>query len=137
LVETAAYLVEGTTILAHPRKHLVHHAGFVKDQLEAGFPSAFLLVHVAIAVGRMTQDPHASLLGSMAFAAAAAFEELGPLVFSEDSLHVQEQLIFWSRCEWAIQKDHLHPLVGQLLQQEDLIRVVTRQPVGRLHVHAI
>jgi hypothetical protein len=53
LVETATDFIEGAAILTHPRKHLSYHARFVKDHLKAGFPAAFLLVHVAIPIGRM------------------------------------------------------------------------------------
>src|SRR5712691_5884527 len=69
LVETATDLIDRQAFLPDPGKHLLHHACFVKDDVKASFSASFLLVHVAVAIGSITEDPDSPLLCGMAFAA--------------------------------------------------------------------
>ncbi len=90
LVQEATYLIDRTTFLPHPGIHLLHHAGFVKDDLKASFSSTLLLAHVAVAIGSMAENTNPALLCRMSLAEPPAFEKLCSLVFSNDSLHLQE-----------------------------------------------
>ena len=87
LMETATDLIERAAFLPDPGKHLLHDASFIKDDVKAGFPASFLLVDVAIPVRSVAQDANTALLGRMAFAASAPFEEFCPFLFSN---HVQQ-----------------------------------------------
>lgn len=85
-MKTPTDLIDGATLLAHPSKHLLHSASFVKNNLKAGFTATLLLVHVAIPIGGMAQDTDTSLLRSMTLPSSAPFEEFGSFVFSNDPL---------------------------------------------------
>jgi hypothetical protein len=136
-VKAATHLVESAPLLSHPGKHLLDDPGLLEVDLKACLSTPFLFAHIPITVRSMTQDPHASFLGGMALASPAPFEELGPFVFGNDSLHLQEELIFRGLSEWSVEENHLHPMLGQLLQEQNLVGVVASEAVGTMHVDAI
>ena len=85
LVQAATHLIDGAAILPDPRKHLLHHTGFLKEEIKACFPAPFLFVDITVAEGCMAQDPNAPLLGCMAFAASAPFQKFGSFIFGNDA----------------------------------------------------
>jgi hypothetical protein len=88
LMETATHRIDRAAFVPDPDKHLLHHAGFVADDVKACVSAAFLLRHIPVAVGRMAQDPDAPRLRSVPLAASAPFEQFRPLVFRNHALHL-------------------------------------------------
>jgi hypothetical protein len=117
LLETATYLIDRAAVVPDPRKDLLHHAGFIAHDVEACLSAAFLLVHIPVAVGCMTQDPDVTFLRGVPFAASAPFEKFGPLVFRNDALHLQQQLVFRRVPQGAVEKDDLDSSLRQFIEQ--------------------
>jgi hypothetical protein len=136
-VKATTHVINRAASLSNPGKYLLHHAGFVKNKVKAGITTPFLLGHIAIAVGCMTEDPDASLLGSMTLTPSAAFEKLGPLIFGDHALHLQQQLIFWSLAQRSVEKNDLHASLVQFIQEEHLIGVVASETIGTMDIQAI
>jgi hypothetical protein len=138
-MQTTTDRVERAALLADPGKDLAHHLGVVKGDVTARFPAAFLLVHVALAVGRMAQDPAASLLGSIPVALPRRLRSrnAGALVFSTDTLDLEQHLLFRGLPERSIKADDRHPGAGQLLPPHDVGGVVAREAVRARDIEAI
>ena len=137
LMETATHRMDRAAVVAHPGKHLLHHVGFVPDDVKACIAAAFLFVDIPVAVGGMAQNPDAPFLRGMPLATAAPFKKFGPLVFRNDALHLSQQLICRRVPQGAIEKDDLHASLRQFLEQQDLVGVMARQAIGTMHVEAI
>ena len=88
LMETTTHRIDRAAVVPDPRKHLLYHAGFVPDDVKACIAAAFLLVHIPVAVGGMTQNPDAPFLRGMPLATSAPFKKFGSLVFRKDALHL-------------------------------------------------
>jgi len=88
LVQTATDLIDGAAVLSHPGVDLLYNTGFVKNDLIARFSTAFLLAHVAVAVGSVAEDTHVPFLCGMPFASATAFKKFRSLVFGNHALHL-------------------------------------------------
>jgi hypothetical protein len=86
LMKAATYLIDRAPILTYPGIHLLHDASFLKEDFKASFSTAFLLLHVAVAVRSIAENAYAPHFGGMPFASTTAFEKFGPLVFSNHSL---------------------------------------------------
>jgi hypothetical protein len=61
--------------------------------------------------------------------ASRPFENLCPFVFRHHTLHLQQQLIFWSRAQRPVHEHHFHAVPLQFLQQDHLVGVSTGQAV--------
>jgi hypothetical protein len=90
LVQPTADFVDRATILTHPDIHLLHNARFLKEDLKASFSTAFVLAHVAVAVGCMAENANPALLCRMSLPSPTAFEKLRALVFSNHPLDLQQ-----------------------------------------------
>jgi hypothetical protein len=66
--------------------HLLHNARFLKEDLKASFSTAFVLAHVAVAVGCMAENANPALLCGMSLASPTAFEKLRSLIFGNYAL---------------------------------------------------
>jgi hypothetical protein len=66
-------------------------------------------------------------------AAAEALAEDGALVFGDGALDLQQELVVRVVRDRVLQEHHLGAGAAELLQEQDLVGVLARQPVGGQH----
>ena len=93
------------------------------------------LAHVSVAVWRAAHDTNLARASAVTLAAARPLEDLRPFVLGNHPLELHEQLILGTRALRRIDEDRLDALMGELLHQQDLVRVLATQPVGRVDEH--
>ena len=69
----------------------------------------------------------------MTFAPARAFRNLRTLVFRNHSLELQQQLVLWGLSRRRFEKDYLYSATRQLLDQENLISILSAEAVWRMN----
>jgi hypothetical protein len=134
--QAATQFAEGTTVLRHPRKQALDDGCFVGRDLVAGRRRG-RLGDVTIAVRRGAEDADGAALGGVTLAAATAFLNLGAFVLGDDALHLHEQFILGTGADSAIEKDHVDVAALQLIQQQRLMRLPSRQAIGRQHIKTV
>jgi len=65
----------------------------------------------------------------MLFASPTPLHDLGSLIFGDDALYLQQQIIFRALAEWPIQKNDFDTPSLPLVEKQDLVGVVACQPV--------
>src|SRR5260370_35189547 len=73
----------------------------------------------------------------MSFAAARALQNLRSFIFRDHSLELHEQFVLRRRTARRAHKQGLDAGAGELLDQENLVRVSSAQPVGRIDEDAL
>ena len=68
--------------------------------------------------------------------AAVALHNLGPFGCRHHALDLQPQVIFRAPAQGAVDKPDLHTQAAQLFNQEDLIGLLARQPIGGMHIES-
>src|SRR5215207_1256860 len=134
--ETPTYLADADALAADPRKDPPHDPSLVLQDLVAGHP-AISLADIAITIGRARQHADRALARGVALAAPAALQDLGPLVLGHHALDLQQQIVLRREADWSIEEDDLNPSPVELVNQQHLIGVAPRQPVGGVDVQAI
>ena len=131
LVENAC---DGTKAEALPRIGIedeTDHLGLGLHYFVVGRRSIGLL-HVPIAVGGARKHIDRALLSAVPLATARTLGNLGPFVFRNHPLKLDQQLIFGGCAGGRSQKDQLHSTAGQLFDQQHLIGIFPTQTVGRV-----
>src|SRR5215208_8086831 len=116
---------------------LTDNPGCVLIDLIPGGPSARLTGDVTVAERRAGEDADGTALGPVALSAPTALEHLGPLVFGEHALELQQQAILRGVSDRAIEEDHLRAGAGELLQQQHLMRVAAGEAIRGMDVDDI
>src|SRR5215831_3871248 len=137
LRQPATDLANRQAVAADPGKDLADHAGFVRQDLIAGLPPSLVLGHIAVPIGRAAQHLHRPDAGRMPLPTPVAFDDLGALILGNHPLHWQEQIIFGTLAQGPVEEDDLHPGPPKLVDQQDLIGILTRQPIRGMHIHAV
>src|SRR5260370_23290341 len=70
-----------------------------------------------------------ALASAMSFAAARALQNLGSFIFRDHSLELHEQFVLRRRTARRAHKQGLDAGPGEFLDQENLVRVSSAQPV--------
>ena len=73
----------------------------------------------------------------MALAPSAALKDLGPLIFRQHALHLEEQVVLRRRADRPIEEDDLGAGALELFHQDDLIGIASGQAVGGMDIEAI
>src|SRR5215213_7450905 len=84
---------ERQALVPDPGEDLTHNPGCILIDLIPGGPSARLTRNIAIAERRAGEDADGARLGPVALSAPTALEHLGPLVFGEHALELEQQAI--------------------------------------------
>jgi len=131
LLQTAARLTQAKPLQADPSKCETHGPSLLRHHLEARDTAALFLGHVAVAErsrGERAQQPRARRVTA---SAPAALQDLGALVFSDHTLHLQQQVVLRGAANGPVQEQHLGSGTAELLHQQGLVRVAADQSVGR------
>jgi uncharacterized protein YgbK (DUF1537 family) len=73
----------------------------------------------------------------MPLTAPATLHELRSLIFSDDALHLEQQVVFRALAERLVQKDNVNTHPAPLVQEQNLVRVVARQSIGRMDIDSV
>ncbi len=68
----------------------------------------------------------------MALTAPGSLRDLRPLIFGNHPLKLQHQPLFGRFGGGGFQKNGVHSVTGKLLQQQNLIRVLATEAIGRI-----
>src|SRR3954452_6193361 len=128
---------ERRALVPNPGEDLAHNPGCVLLDLIPGGPSARLPRDVAIAERRAGEDADGTRLGPVALPAPTALEHLGPLVFGEHALELEQQAVLRRVSDRAIEEDDLRTGAGELLQQQHLMRVAAGEAIRGVDVDDI
>jgi hypothetical protein len=124
LMKPTAHLTRTQAIVTNPLEDQADDLGLLLDDLVAGDPATVAPADVAVAVGRTGQSADRALLGGMALAPSAALEDLGPLIFRQHALHLEEQVVLRRRADRSVEEDDLGAgaLTRRAAQQNSSIR---------------
>src|SRR3954452_16760881 len=136
-LQAPADLADADAVTADPAEDQADDRGLLLVDLVARAPAAVPLADVAVAVGRPRQDADRALARRVPLAASAALEDLGPLVLGHHALDLEQQVVLRREADRPVEEDDLDPGAAQLVDQEDLVGVAARQPVGRVDVDTI
>src|SRR4051812_20667991 len=136
-LQTPADLADADAVTADPAEDQANDPGLLLIDPVARAPATVPLADVAVAVRRPRQDADRALTRRVALAAPAAFEDLGPLVLGHHALDLEQQVVLRREADRPVEEDDLDPGAAELVDQEDLVGVAARQPVGRVDVDAI
>src|SRR3954452_2471621 len=128
---------ECQALVPDPGEDLTDNPGCVLIDLIPGGPSARLTRDVAIAERRAGEDAHGARLGPVALSAPTALKHLGPLVFGEHALELEQQAVLRSVSDRAIEEDHPRASTGKLLHQQHLMRIATGEAIRGVDVDDI
>jgi len=81
-------------LTTHPVEHPADDLGLILQHLIAGGTAALGPRDIAVAIGGAAEDIDHPLASLMAFAPAVPLQNLRPLVFSNHTLHLEQQFIF-------------------------------------------
>ncbi len=107
------------------------------DHDVAGLAAPLLFGDIAVPIRGMARRTDPTRPRGEEPAAPAPLADLGPLVFGDDPLDLQEQPPLGAPVEIAVEEDDLDPVVAQLVDQDHLIRVIACQAIGVLDVEAV
>ena len=94
LFQAPTHLADRQAVTSDPLEHLSNHAGLFEHDLVTRLAVSFAATDIPIAVRRSAEDVDRALTGRVQLAAAAAFEDLGPLVLGHHPLNLQQQIFF-------------------------------------------
>lgn len=121
----------------HPLEDFAHDASFFKHDPEVSFSAPLVLAHIPVAIWSAGQHIHRTTTGCVTFPAPRAFHDLGPLIFGNHPLHLQQQIFFRATAQRVIQEHEFHTMMFHFIDQQYLVGVLARQSIGRMHVDAI
>ena len=130
-VQALEDLSDGHLLVDEPAVEGAHHLGLALVHHEVA-GHGILTRHVAVAV-RGTAALVMAIARPLQLAATEALAEDGALVFSDGTLDLQQKLIVGVVRDRVLQERHLDARAAELLQQQDLVGVSARQPVGGQH----
>ena len=73
----------------------------------------------------------------MPAAASAPFEDLGPLVFGDHALNLEQKIVLRGATDRVVQKDNLRTRAAKLIDQEHLMGVTAGEPIRGMDINAI
>lgn len=98
-------------------------------RFESGLATTFANGDVAVSEWSVGHHIERSALCRMLLASSAPLHDLGSLIFSDDALHLQQQVIFWALAERPIQEHQLDTTTAPFVEEKDLVGIVAGQSV--------
>ncbi len=132
LIQLSSHGIEAELLLGVHRKHPAHHLSLRFHHLVITRRGVAFL-HVVVAVRGPGKHIHHSLLRLVPFSPATPFGDLGTLILRYHPLKLHYQLILGGGPGWGLEKNQIHTTTGELFCQQNLIGILTAQPVRRIH----
>jgi hypothetical protein len=85
----------------------LNNSCLLSHRFESGLASAFPNGDVVVSAWGVGHHVEGSALCRVLFASSASLHDLGALIFSDDTLHLQQQVICWTLAERAVQEHQL------------------------------
>jgi len=126
----ASERAEAVRLLRVPGEHLAHDGRLGLLDAHAGGIARTVRVD-PVAEGRPRPRQHQPRLQLALSTAAHALGDQRALVLRDRAPDLQQQLVVWVAAHGTVQEPHGTAVPLQLLQQQDLMDVVARQPVRR------
>ena len=101
-----------------------------RNGFKSGVAVAFANRNISISERCSRHYVERTALGCMLLTPPTPFHDFGSLIFSDDALHLKQQVIFRALAKRPVQEDHLGPAPSPFIEQQDLVGVISRQPVG-------
>src|SRR6266851_8777260 len=100
--EVVADFSQATAVSSYPRENLLHNARLFGHRLKSRLTSTLANGDVTIPEWSVRHHVERTTLGRMLFATPAPLHDLGSLIFGDDALHLQRQVILWTLAERPI-----------------------------------
>ncbi|WPB72631.1 hypothetical protein KYC5002_26620 [Archangium violaceum] len=93
--------------------------------------------HHPVTVRGIVEGQHLPAFHLVQASAARALQNLGPLVFGDDALHLHQQQVLGFLTDGPLHEVHLDTSLAQFLQDNLLVDVVASQSVGGVHQYQV
>src|SRR5437870_6036105 len=87
------------------------------------------LTDVTVSIGSAAQYAHLTGLRPVSLTATRTFQDLRSFIFSDHPLELHKKLIFRAVALWRLHEHRLDSVVGELLDQQNLVRILAAQAV--------
>lgn len=131
-----ADLVQRQPLRSVPGEDLLYHAGRLQHDVvtsrltEQGG-------HVAVAIRRTSQHADRATLRGVSAAPPAAFQDLGALVFGDDALDLEQELVRGGLLQRAVEEDDFDPVAVELFKEQHLVGVFACQTIRGVDIEAV
>jgi len=117
--------------------HLIHAPHYTGLGFVHAVSGGRLVGLADIAVTIRSTAHHADLarVRPVSLTTTRSLQDLRPLIFGDHALELHQQLIFRTVALWPLHKQRLDSVAGELLDQQNLVRVLPAQAVRRLREH--
>jgi len=132
LGQPTADLANGQAVVADPGTALAHHAGFVRDELRAGLPTALVLGPRALPLGGPAAHIARPALGRMALAPPMPLAALGPFILGHHPLPLPQQIVCRTLPQGPVEAQALDTRAADLIDQQDVIGICAGQASRRV-----
>jgi len=102
LLKSTADLGKAAAVSPDPREYLLDYPCLLGYWLKSRLTTAFTYRHIAISERRPGHHVKRPALSSMLFASPTPLHDLGSLIFGDDALHLEQQIIFGALAEWPV-----------------------------------
>jgi hypothetical protein len=130
-------LIERTVLATYPGEYLPDNLRLLFDDLVTRGSSARVLIHVPVAERRLRQDTDPTAARCVQTPTPRAFQNFGPLVFANDPLDLQQQLILRRRSHRPVKEHDFHATGLQFFDQYHLVGMASRQTIRCQHIETI
>ena len=137
LLQAPAYLAQAHSIQADPREDETNDVCLRLHHLETRHSAALSSAHVAIPEGSPRQRTDGAGMRGMPAAAPAALQDLGPLVFGDHALNLEQKIILSRAADRAVQENNLRTRTVKLIDQEHLMGVAAGEPIRSMDIDAL
>jgi len=123
--EPATHLADRASIECNPDEKLSYNLGLSLVDLVAGLAASFVFPDVTITVGRAAQHVYRPRLRRVPLPPAAAFENLGSLIFGHHPLNLEQQILLGRLADVVVEEGDLHARPLKFIDKKHLIGITT------------
>src|SRR5215210_3257069 len=137
LLEPAADLAQAQAVEPNPGKDQAHKARLLGHDLEPGDSATPGAGDIAIPIRSAGEGAHRAGLRGMAPSPPTSLQDLGALVFGDDPLDLEQQVVLRASADRAVEEGDLNAGAPELLHQQSLVRMTPGEPVWSEQVDAV
>src|SRR3712207_5972272 len=116
LLEPAADLAQAQAVEPNPGKDQAHEACLLGHDLKPSNPTPSLAGDITIPVGRAGESADRTRSRGMAPSPPTPLQDLGALVFGDDALDLEQEVVLRAGADGAVQEGDLDASAPELLQ---------------------